>query len=373
MHNVHDGSPTLFSTRWVMSYLAGPMTREQLRRLPEAQAEPDGEAPDPAAAGTFSDALAAADVARPALPAAVTERFLPVRGRSQGPVTYHPMVLGVADVHYHQVTHGVNESRRVALWVEPGEGAVWADWGQSEEAIIDVDALRTDPEQNARFEALPRSVDARTWTTTERDFARAVRTDHPLVLYRHRGLKLVSQADEDETAFRLRLRQAMREKVDAEREKLRTATERKLSTLAERLRRAEQTVQKHAQSAQQRRFDAAVSVGTTLLGSFLGRKSPSATSMGTALRSVNRASGGGAEVERAKATAEAVTKEMRTLELDLEQQLSRLAASAEQIGDVETLPIRPKSTDVAVRAVVLAWRPFVRDDDGRWADVGSSS
>lgn len=369
MHNVHDGAPTLFSTRWVMSYLAGPMTREQLRRLPQAPAGTTGTAAGPETA-VASEALAAAGETRPALPSSVPERFLPVDGVAKGPVTYHPMVLGVADVHYHQASYGVNESRRVVRWLEPGLGALWADWTQSEEADVDVDRLRTAPEDGARFEAMARSVDAKTWTTTERDFARAIRTDLPLLLYRHRGLKLVSQAGEDEAAFHLRLRQASREKVDAEREKLRQATERKLATLAERLRKAEQTVERHAQSVQKRRLDAAVSVGTTLLGSFLGRKSPSASSMGTALRSVNRASGGNAEVERAKATAEAVSKEMQALEADLERELLKLAARPDETSEIETLPVRPKSTDVAVRSVVLAWRPFRQDEDGRWVDAG---
>ena len=33
MHNVHDGAPTLMTTRWVMSYLAGPLTLNQIRTL----------------------------------------------------------------------------------------------------------------------------------------------------------------------------------------------------------------------------------------------------------------------------------------------------------------------------------------------------
>jgi hypothetical protein len=31
LHNVHDRAPTLFETRWVMSYMAGPMTLQQIR------------------------------------------------------------------------------------------------------------------------------------------------------------------------------------------------------------------------------------------------------------------------------------------------------------------------------------------------------
>src|SRR5690606_12374490 len=33
LHNVHETESVVFETRWVMSYLAGPMTREQIRAL----------------------------------------------------------------------------------------------------------------------------------------------------------------------------------------------------------------------------------------------------------------------------------------------------------------------------------------------------
>ena len=32
MHNVHETAPVVFETRWTLSYLRGPMGREELRR-----------------------------------------------------------------------------------------------------------------------------------------------------------------------------------------------------------------------------------------------------------------------------------------------------------------------------------------------------
>ena len=33
MNNVHDDGPMVFETRWVMSYLRGPLTRDQIKTL----------------------------------------------------------------------------------------------------------------------------------------------------------------------------------------------------------------------------------------------------------------------------------------------------------------------------------------------------
>ncbi|MBP1607445.1 MAG: uncharacterized protein H6Q08_2819, partial [Acidobacteria bacterium] len=38
LHNVHESAPTLFETRWAMSYLRGPLTRDQIRTLMAARA-----------------------------------------------------------------------------------------------------------------------------------------------------------------------------------------------------------------------------------------------------------------------------------------------------------------------------------------------
>ena len=33
MNNVHDDAPVVFETRWAMSYLRGPLTRNQIKQL----------------------------------------------------------------------------------------------------------------------------------------------------------------------------------------------------------------------------------------------------------------------------------------------------------------------------------------------------
>ncbi|MBE0567313.1 MAG: ATP-binding protein, partial [Krumholzibacteria bacterium] len=49
LHNVHEEGPVLFHTRWAMSYLRGPLTREQLRLLkPAPPAGSPGAPPAPA-------------------------------------------------------------------------------------------------------------------------------------------------------------------------------------------------------------------------------------------------------------------------------------------------------------------------------------
>ena len=73
LHDVHRKGPELFETRWAMSYLRGPMTRDELAKLKKAA--PAGAAPAPAAAP-----VAAAPAGPPMLPAEWPARWLDKRG-----------------------------------------------------------------------------------------------------------------------------------------------------------------------------------------------------------------------------------------------------------------------------------------------------
>ncbi len=59
LYNVHEDAPVTFQTRWTMSYLAGPLTRSQIKTLMDPRRPPAAaRQPAPAAAGTAGGAAA---------------------------------------------------------------------------------------------------------------------------------------------------------------------------------------------------------------------------------------------------------------------------------------------------------------------------
>jgi hypothetical protein len=116
MNNVHDDAPVVFRTRWALSYLSGPPTRDQIKRLtarqPVAPATPVAPAQASAAA-----APEPAPALRPTVPDGINERFLPVT-RPPGPgerLLYRAELGAVATLHYARATVGVDEWEQVVL------------------------------------------------------------------------------------------------------------------------------------------------------------------------------------------------------------------------------------------------------------------
>ena len=85
MNNVHDDSPEVFETRWALSYLRGPLTRDQIKILmrgrktgtaPQAAAAPTAAAPIKTAS---AEPAAKASNQRPVLPPEISQFFIPLR------------------------------------------------------------------------------------------------------------------------------------------------------------------------------------------------------------------------------------------------------------------------------------------------------
>ena len=108
MHNVHEQSPIAFETRWALSYLRGPMGREELRRFakaPESTATtpppiPGSTAPPPAAATST-----AASSAKPVVPAGIEEYVLPGDGGTPVEYAAGPLWCRARAVHRHEARH----------------------------------------------------------------------------------------------------------------------------------------------------------------------------------------------------------------------------------------------------------------------------
>ncbi|MEX2527812.1 MAG: DUF87 domain-containing protein [Gemmatimonadota bacterium] len=363
MHNVHDSAPTLFETRWVMSYLAGPLTLAQLRTM-ESPATPNREDPrlppsssPPSPSGLQPGVSPAAGV-RPApiLPPDLPQYFLPsYRGGSD--LIYQPGFLVAAEVQYRSARHGVDEARSLLAMAPFQEGPVPLDWGLAQELELELEQLESTPLDGASFGDLPpQASQPRSYGPWAKDASRWIQATFPITLLEAREAKLVSHVGESTQDFRRRLAEAAREARDAEVDKLRKRFEGRIQTLQDRERRAQQQVDRRAGMAQQRTLDAALSVGTGLLGAFLGRRA-STTRANTAIRSAGRVVQQRQEMARAEETLEAVRRQLGELEAEMHDSLAQVRSSLAGDADLGEVQIRPTLTGIAVRVAALVWIP----------------
>ena len=369
MNNVHEDAPTVFETRWAMSYLRGPLTRTQIKTL-MASRSLKGE-PSPSPGSALPPAKASSLAPRPVLPPEVPQYFVPVRGASPAGtmLLYQPALLGCAQIRFFEAKTQVDCPRDLSLLTAIDAGPVAVDWKNSSEAGFGVDELEREPVEGALFAPPPAAAaKVKNYATWNRDLVAWLYATQTLELLKSPSSGETSRAGESERDFRVRLQQAGRETRDGSVEKLRKTYAPKMAALQEKIRRAEQMAEREREQASQQKLQAALSVGTTLLGAFLGRKVISAGSLGrasTAARAGSRTWKEMQDVARAGETVEALKQQLADMEAEFTAEVQALESAASPATEVlDRVSVKLKKTNIAVRLVALCWMPHWQDAQG---------
>ena len=377
LHNVHESEPVLFDTRWVMSYLAGPLTRDQIALLSKDQPLSATAAETPA---TPTPAAAGASGARPVLPPAIKQVFVPAERVPEAGerLVYSPSVLAAGKVAYQRARPKVSERQEFLFFAEAHEDNADVDWLEASPLPVDPAELDTRPEPDAAFAELPAPLGrAAQFTAWQKNLRRHLRTERPLILFKSAALKENSTPGETERDFRIRLQQLGNEQRDLAVAKLRERYEKKVTTLENRLLRAQQALEKQEEQARGQKLDAAISFGTAVLGALLGRKRVSTTSasrMGTAVKKAGRIGQESGDVRRAEETVAKVQSELADLQARFDDDVAALDDAYDaQSDELETIEVNPKSTDVHVGLIALGWLPYIEDSDGLLAPAWSQA
>lgn len=381
MNNVHDSQPLLFETRWAMSYLRGPLTRDQLKRLSDDLAGPEGvamadspaEAPGKSAPVPSDVTTVDRDTATDAppnviLPAGIQPKYLaakqPVPTGQR--VVYRPGLLATGRLHFVAARQGIDRwEERTYLTSLPIDlpPDVWCEADE----MSSVQCL--DEGLAGQYTALPaEAASAKSFDLWNRQFLSYLYREAALELYRCPALKLDSEPGQSEGEFRVSLRQVLAEQRDLQTEKLRQKFASKFSSLDDRIQRAQQRIETEQERQKQRKWDTALSMGQTILGALLGRKTISTTTINkttSTIKKAGQAASGQSKVRQAEDSLENLVAAKGELEQEFEQAIAEIKSqlNADQI-ELTPVQVTPRKSDLSVLTMQFVWLPFAVDPTG---------
>ncbi|MEM2840214.1 MAG: hypothetical protein QXN62_01425 [Candidatus Bathyarchaeia archaeon] len=385
LHNIHEEAPVTFQTRWAMSYLRGPLTRLQVKDLMRDR-QPDQQTVSSLTVAAYSRTMPTSAMygldtrmelatSPPSITPQIQSLYIPARikptaiigdiERREGlPVQlegqsliYFPTVLAMGRIHFEDRKLNLSEVKDFSLISQVKKESSRIRWEEAQTIEIDQRELMSNPEPEAKFEQVPE------WINDKRRFD-ALKDELTDYLYRESSLrllyspilKLYSRPHEDEREFQLRLNQLAREQRDMEVDRLTKRYEARLGTLRERLRRAESIIAEKKADAEARKREVLVSVGESVLGVFLGRRSTRAAS--TALSKYRQSTSAKMRYEMAEENAKTLRQEIEELEQELKEEASKISARwDETIKTLQEVRIRPKRSNIGVSLMALAWMP----------------
>lgn len=365
LNNVHEDGPVTFHVRWVMSYLRGPLSRRQIKKLMDPiKATLPKETPSGAAA-----AAAAAPKEEPQiiyqLSKSIDEVYMPLTQMpGERKVVYRPAVLGIAEVSFSRSKYDIHGSRAFTVVVPFADSAMldFDDgtafnklWRGFEQEAVDgaTRAHLPDYAQESKY-----------YTDQKKAFADWLYTEGALQIFEAKELKAFSRIGETEADFRIRLQQAAREQRDALLDELRDKYASKLETKERQLKSAERTLEKEREQARSAKIGSVISIGSAILSAVLGRKRVSMGSVSrsaTAARGVSRSSKEARDADLAEDKVEDLKVALEELENELQEEMEEVRQSLDPLTiPLEGVRIAPYKKDINVQRFALAWLPYIQ-------------
>ncbi|MFZ4765470.1 MAG: ATP-binding protein [Roseimicrobium sp.] len=370
MNNVHEDGPVVFHVRWIMSYLRGPLSRNQIKTLMDPKREEFAAAlqakPKRGAAKTSaSDADAgflppgsgegtdSGSALRPKLPEGASEYFQ----NDSGSRHYVPAMLRSAVVLYSDEKKKINGRVTVTVANEIDAANAKVDWDKFLDVARDLDlaTLEKEPADGATFGELPNAAQkAATWKTISKDFPNWVYANHQAELHYSPILSVYSNFGESPGDFRIRVAQTARELRDKAVEELRVKMTKEAKAIEEKAAKAMQKVEEQKAQAASAKWSTAAAIGGTLLGALFGRKSglvsaSSVSRVGTAMRESREAAAAEQEVERYR-------EELKALDQQLEEATKKMGEQYDPSALVlETVKLTPLKKNITTTAVGIIW------------------
>jgi hypothetical protein len=376
MHNVHEDEPVLFQTRWVLSYLRGPLTRKQIQTLMESRKKEEvQEVAKEAPVQSFLPSQPQVEqkilgAERAVLPPSIQEYFLPARGSLSASerLVYRPMVAGTSRLHFVSRTDKVDLWKTISLMAPLTQEVKEIFWDDASTYETEI-GLQKEGSLKGQFSQLPKAAALpSSYKSWKASLGRHLYQKRMMKLWKSRDLKETSLPGESEGDFRARLQHLAREKRDLAMEKLRKRYTPKLGRLQDRLRRTETRVAKEKSQYGQQKMQTAISLGATLLGAVFGRKVTSSGTVGratTTFRGVGRAAREKEDIERATQEAKIVQDKLYQMEEEFQEEMDKIkdAYSPEDL-ELEEIVIRPRKSDIFVTPLSLVWSPWRVGMDG---------
>jgi hypothetical protein len=370
LKSTKSAEPTLFTTRWAMSYLRGPLTRTELATLqpstgsavedPSSAIAAGGREANPAR--TEDSVLAEDELASmPLVADGVPVRFLdsavpwaPEVGIGQGSTQLEPGLAVRVHLLFDERVGDIRHEEEWEAIIFPLSEAT--DPASAHAVDYDDRDFRRDPPEGATYMIGESALAKKSFFKgVERSLEEYIARDETLELFRNRELKLYGRPGETREVFEKRCEAAAEDRADEAAEKIRDRYETRVKSAQRRLSQAERRVRELDVDHGQRKQQELISGAGEVLSMFLGgrRRTRSLSGMAsrrsTTVRTKER-------LRSAVDKTQEIQETIEDLEDDLAQEISEIWERWETAAsEVDSFEVPLERTDVRLEGMTLFW------------------
>ena len=357
MKNINEEHIKTFETRWALSYLKGPLSKDAIKKLMENKKnnstknleEKKSEVNEP-----FIDV--SKGKSKPVIVSSIKEKY---SYSSQNNAYYmQGYLLFSCSVHYLYTLKNVDLKENINFKIYLDEKATEINFDEKEDVLIY--SFDEKEKTNSFYYELPSFIqNEKELKLLERDFADYVYRNFKLTLYKNDTLKISSKQYESLDDFKIRIQDRLNEQIDEKIENLKQKFEKENTLLEQKISKLFEKLKKEEQDSISATANSIISIGTSILGAFFGKSSKTAivSKVATSSRGVSKALKERSDIKSVQSEIDA----LQSLQDGLEE---KLKIEIEKINDefniskytIDEFFIKPKRTDIYDIKIELLWQ-----------------
>ncbi|WP_169942213.1 DUF87 domain-containing protein [Campylobacter sp. RM15925] len=341
--NIHEDGLSVISTRWALSYLKGPLSREQISNLmQDKKTQVDNLSQKNKSSKTS---------AKPIISPQIEQIYASNSDELEG------YLYAKAKVRFYDAKKGLDHTKEVSFLYRLDEEQNEIDWGEAAQDIRI--ATVGEPSGKISFAQLPAMItNAKDFKAVSKNFKDYVYRNVKLSLFSALGLN--SSPSESREEFYLRLSDKCNEILEDETAKLTEKFQKEKAKLEDKLNKALLKLDKEQKEVKSKGLEAAISVGTSIIGAIFGRNLLSRTNLGkvaSSAKSANKILKERDDVKLSEQTVAEINADIEALMAKFEEEAGKLKEKNDVKNiDINEIEISPKNSDIYDEKVVILWR-----------------
>ncbi|WP_172201018.1 ATP-binding protein [Campylobacter sp. RM16188] len=341
--NIHEDGLSVISTRWALSYLKGPLSREQISNLmQDKKAQSDSLSQKNKGSKTS---------AKPIISPQIEQIYASNSDELEG------YLYAKAKVRFYDAKKGLDHTKEVSFLYRLDEEQNEIDWSEAGQDIRI--ATVGEPSGKVTFAQLPAMItNAKDFKAVSKNFKDYVYRNVKLSLFSALGLN--SSPSESKEEFYLRLSDKCNEILEDETAKLTEKFQKEKAKLEDKLNKALLKLDKEQKEVKSKGLEAAISVGASIIGAIFGRNLLSRTNLGkvaSSAKSANKILKERDDVKLSEQTVAEINADIEALMAKFEEEAGKLKEKNDVKNiDINEIEISPKNSDIYDEKVVILWR-----------------
>ncbi|WP_323591764.1 ATP-binding protein [Aliarcobacter butzleri] len=357
LKNINEDGIKIFETRWALSYLKGPISKDGIKKLMSEKKKQNIPTQKVENENQITQINIEKGIPKPIITSNLTEKYL---YSSQNSAYYlQPYLICSCDIHYIDAPKNIDFEEKISYKIYLDENMKNIDFEEKEE--LRNNSFEEKEKPNSFYYELPSFIQKeKDLKVIEKDFMDYIYRNSKLTLYKNEFLKITSKQTESLNDFKIRLQDRLNEKIDLEVEKLKVKFVKENDSIETKLSKLYEKLQKEEIQATSTTTDTIISIGTSLLGAFFGNSVINKTNIGKVATSAKGAS----KILKERNDVKQVENEILELQQQKEALKTLLENEIEKINlanqssnfPIEEIFIKPKRSDIYNTKLALLWQ-----------------